>query len=102
MPRPRFSLRTLMVVVTMAAVAIAQYTRSRELQRLTMNELMLSMGWATTHIQCYRCPENDRLRAYKTKAADYHSEMAEKYRRRIWQPWVGLAPDPPKPELPEV
>ena len=95
--RPSFSLRTLFVVVTVAAiisaVALLQYRRANKLRRLS-NEHLCLYGAHSNNVPCYLFdPRRDR----QLKTIAYHKAMAEKCSRTIWQPWVAIESDPPKP-----
>ena len=96
MPRPRFSLRTLLVVVTVCAVgcaaAIAQINRAARLRQLADQH-----GVEVWNNACI-IQKKRRYRVDPRLAIEYHRAMEEKYREQIWHPWVALSSDPPKPD----
>ena len=96
MPRPRFSLRTLLIAVTVFALIIAQVSRVVRLNRLAdqhHHEKLISGFSILKYTRRHHQKIIDRLQL----ATEYHETMEDKYRAQIWRPWIALEPDPPMP-----
>src|SRR5262249_14849430 len=91
---PRFRVRTLMVVVGVVASLVwgammgsRSYDYSRRAREYGASErgwreiAARDRGWARFGAQC----------------AEYYAQLARKYRRAVWRPWMPVAPDPPAP-----
>lgn len=37
---------------------------------------------------------------YGAQCAEYYAQLAQKYQRAMWQPWMPVGPDPAAPEPP--
>ena len=84
LPRPRFTVRRLMVAVAIVATVMAPgailWRRSADLAR--------------------RGREHDRRAAEcaSTYLSGYHERLAEKYATAARRPWLPVEPDPPEPK----
>jgi hypothetical protein len=90
----RFGVRTQMVAVGIVALLIwgaimgsqsyEYYTRAKEYgadERSWRQIAARDRGWGPFGSQC----------------AEYYAQLALKYRRAMWRPWMPVAPDPPAP-----
>src|SRR3954453_290965 len=96
MRRPRFRVRTLLVLVAAVAVLIwgsMMGTRSFDYYRRASEYGANERGWraiADRHDQ----PGG---REFRIKCVEYYAQLAGKYRHAMWRPWVPVAPDPHAP-----
>jgi hypothetical protein len=109
MPRVRFTVRSMMVVVAIVAVAIwtpmwaksqldARRTYFVELARQYYDKRMIACSFA------YSGPGGaimeERIKADKVRrdrASVYYSDLIQKYLRAARYPWLPVGPDPPEP-----
>jgi hypothetical protein len=103
-----FSLRTLFVVVTVCALAAAQWMRAERLRKLANahRTKALGIGLAPSRWGVWITSDKERQlrkaeKEYRERAYEYHCAVAGKYERSIWQPWVELWPDPVEPQKPD-
>jgi hypothetical protein len=91
LPRPRFSVRWLMILVAVVAVAMPLVPRARkwadrrskEFRRLSaIHEIEEIIG---------------KVNAEPTRES-YHKELAAKYEWASRYPWLPVWPDPPEPK----
>jgi len=86
---PRFRVRTLMVAVVVAALLIwgsMMGSRSYEHDRLARIYGTHERGWR-------EIAARDRGWAtFGSQCAEYYAQLARKYRRAMWRPWVPVAP----------
>lgn len=93
--RPRYSLRTLLVLVTLLAVAagsLALKMRSDRLYDTYVSHKTTAEEYVCILPPVY-VPGEDEWR-------EYHKVMAEKYLRASRRPWLPVEPDPPAPPDP--
>jgi hypothetical protein len=91
LPRPRFTIRRLMVAVAIAAFAFGgwQMRQRREHRlRLALKHEVLSALLRDGHADTSRDPER----------ADRHKALHIKYEHAARYPWLPIEPDPPEPE----
>ena len=97
-PRIQFGLRTLLIVVAMAAAGMALWRRAEAFKRAAAAHAdkaqeCADVGWGMS-----------RFGFDKTEVAKYwslhqeHSRLAEEHRRAVWRPWVRFTARPPSPE----
>jgi hypothetical protein len=102
LPRPRFTVRRLMVVVAILALALTVYAgierRRARLQRVAQHHwekaAANSVVQADANRTIYRASASLRNR----QLAHYHVNLAYKYANAARYPWLPVAPDPPEPE----
>ena len=97
MRRPRFRVRTLMVAVGVVALLVwgarmgsrsyDYYGRARE---YGWNE----RGWREI------AARHPGRASFGLECAEYYEQLARKYRRAMWRPWMPVAPDPVAPGHP--
>jgi hypothetical protein len=84
LPRPRFTVRTLMIAVAIvavaAAIAVGLRRRSQRFMRLAYDHEDMS----------YTRPGDP--------VASYHDRLSWKYQQAARYPWLSVPPDPPEPE----
>jgi hypothetical protein len=120
MPRPRYTLRWMMVAVAIAGIGLGGYRmhrhRLRSLERARSyaeSERYCSFMWSeVSAYPNFRWPGDHRppsspeeLRKAEEVAhsswerkIDYHANLRRKYERAARYPWLPVAPDPPEPE----
>src|SRR4051794_10246934 len=94
MQLPHFRVRTLMLVVVFVALLIwgvrigsHSYDYSRRAREYGANE----QGWR-------EIAARGRWDArFASECAEYYAQLARKYRRAMWRPWMTVAPDPHAP-----
>ena len=105
MPRPRFSLRTLLLAVTVVAVGCGAWVWANaklEARRSRFELLMyyhfskIIAGTRCSGPKSYCDEYFEKYHAF----TDYHSKMGEKYEAAYYKPWMPVATDPPEPESP--
>jgi hypothetical protein len=89
LPRPRFTLRRLMVAVAVMAVVLGLcrwlWTRSVAFRSIADAHNAQRMGGIPMHTE-------------NLPSLLYHIEMGNKYDRAARYPWLPVAPDPPEPK----
>ena len=93
-PRFRFSLRTMLVVVGIAALMSWQLARSPALSAQVERHVRLAN--VVFRAQC-KAPSQDDLEKWD-QVVRYHDALCDKYDRALWQPWLLIEPDGPAPE----
>ncbi len=90
----RFRVRTLMAAVGLVAVlfwtamvGLRSYVYYRLASRYSLEERV----WRESTARGNWRPE------VGYECADYFAQLAGKYRRAMWRPWLPIAPDPPAP-----
>ena len=99
----KYSLRSLMIVVTLASVAAAyagnviycqKQAASHDREAQVIGERLCPTGLVVHQY----ADMNERRR--DGKLSNHHQQLAEEYRRAAWQPWLIIretpAPNPPK------
>jgi hypothetical protein len=96
LPRPRFTVLRLMLVVAIVAVVLGarswyegRSARFREMAR------RYSKSWLENADIVVGDRESDETQA---RRSEHHRAMWEKYLRASRQPWLPVEPDPPEPE----
>jgi hypothetical protein len=93
LPRPRFTMRRLILVVAIVGLLVGGWLwgerRRTKFAELEFRHQMLSIP---------RIIDPDLKPGPPKEVANYHREMAEKYRFAATYPWLPVAPDPPEPE----
>jgi hypothetical protein len=90
----RFRVRTLMAAVGLVAVLLWAATmglRSYVYYRLASNYSLQERVWRKGTAR------GDWPQEVGSERADYFAQLAGKYRRAMWRPWLPIAPDPPAP-----
>src|SRR4051794_41192025 len=91
---PSFRVRTLMIAVVMVAFLLwggMMSSRSYKYYRLAREYGTNERGWRSI---ASRHPEQAK---FGSECAEYFSQLAGKYRRATWRPWLPVAPDPHAP-----
>ncbi len=91
---PHFRVRTLMVVVGVAALLIwgaMMGSQSYDYLRRASEYGTQERGWRES-VADGRLP-----REFSSQCVAYFAQMARKYRRAMWRPWMPVAPDPHAP-----
>lgn len=98
---PRFRVRTLMVLVAVAAsvfTAIALYQRRAQFLQRSW-EYEYGEGDYLYNANAYeRLGQSPQLVRHLRKRANYYGGLATKYRYSARYPWLPVAPDPPAPK----
>ena len=101
----RFSLRHLLIFITLCGVLCAGYVRYRQLEEREQKHLRQAQAVADAR---------NRLLSYSFDVPQYawddydrqeslHRQIAAEYREQIWRPWVRITqPEPPLATWPEV
>ncbi len=90
LPRPRFTVRRLMLVVAVAGLAIGGGMWVHNLSRLS--------GYYAARARKHRTIELAmRTTAWFKSRADHHKSVALKYDQASRYPWLSVEPDPPEP-----
>jgi hypothetical protein len=91
---PRFRVRTQMVIVALVALLIwgaMMGSRSYDYYRRAAEYGFNERGWRET------AARRREWAQFGSQCAEYYAQLAEKYRRAMWRPWMPLAPDPHAP-----
>jgi hypothetical protein len=101
-PRVRFTIARMMVAVAVIALllgAVAILRRRANLQGLADYHAETARQIRSLHVWTFRPdgPPVD-ISFEDPRLADYHEDMAGKYKRAACYPWLPVAPDPPKPK----
>jgi len=96
LPRPRFTVRRLMVAVALIALFLGElvFLKGRRDERLRLanfHERQLILFWSGD-------VEHQQHRDLDEKQNDFHFRMEWKYRRAASRPWLSIPPDPPVPK----
>ena len=88
--RPRFRLRTLLVLVTFCALAAAGYRHYARVYRPWVfhrqevaNAAAIQEMWNSVS---FDIPEHERV--VMEYRSEFHSQMANQYEHALWRPWV--------------
>jgi hypothetical protein len=84
LPRPRFSVRRMMVAVAIVGVVLGVFMRAARLQQVS--------DYHRSRIILISPPDP---RVYTTL---YHIQMANKYSDAARHPWLPVTPDPAEPQ----
>jgi hypothetical protein len=102
LPRVRFTVQRLMIVVAVVGVSTAYVGRcAAYLRRAYGHEQKskeLSDRW---DIALNRCLTPDGYEKYRLEFHDRaidHRSVGARYRHAAWRPWLPVSPDPPEPE----
>lgn len=116
MRMPRFTIRTLMVMVAMAAVltgvGIDYRRRVRYRQSMLLSHDEAGLGWycelyTDLDLRDFVPDETDEIVrpgpgldvvVSADRLSEYHRRMKEKWTHAVRYPWLPVAPDPPPPE----
>ena len=95
---PRFRVLTLMVAVGVVALLLwgglmgsRSYDSYRRAREYGANE----SGWRA--IAARKRGRDPGMAKFGSQCAEYYAQLARKYRRAIWRPWLPVAPDPHAP-----
>lgn len=94
MHRPRFRVRSIMVAVGVVALLFwggMMGSRSYDFYRRAREYGANERGWRAI---AARRRESAK---FGSQCAEYYAELARKYRRAFWRPWMPVAPDPHAP-----
>lgn len=94
MRRPHFRVRTLMLAVGAVALLIwgtMMGTRSSDYYRRAREYGANERGWREI------AARNRGWASFGSQCAEYYAQLARKYRRAMWRPWMPITPDPPAP-----
>src|SRR5258708_4448200 len=87
---PRFRVRTLMIAVGVVALLIwgaMMASQPYDYYRRAREYGVQERGWRESAAE-------GRLRVeFCSQCADYFAQLAGKYRRAMWRPWMPVAPD---------
>ena len=104
--RPRYSLQSLLVLVTLVAIGCWLFVRQREFAHRAHfhDEESIIVGFDhLSEFQWTRDPKVQSEYALQGERADakreYHKLLAEKYHRAEKYPWLPVVADPPLPAL---
>ena len=96
----RFSIRTLMILVAIAALIMAGAVlakRSMDFRALAEEQADSEMA-SLEYVDDARGEHGDPQRVARgEQMAAYHRELKIKYERGARYPWLPVAPDPPEP-----
>src|SRR5262245_48388973 len=101
MPLPRFRLRTLMIAVMVAAMALYRLHLSRlrrDYQAIAATHVQRGQLFVLTPVMhasrglTFRVAGSDSRRRQ-----EYHAQLRRKYERAARHPWLPVPPDPPAP-----
>jgi hypothetical protein len=108
LPRIRFTIRRLMVLVMVVGVGTGLVVEG---ERRRARFRALADQHEDLALRCsvvYPGPDSEDQRRmvrlwqeWDVQTATYHARLAEKYGRAARFPWVPLAPDPPEPPPPD-
>ncbi len=90
----RFRVRTLIAAVSLVAIllwAAMMGSRSYDYYRRAREYSAQERGWRQS-VARGRLP-----RDFCSECTDYFAQLAGKYRRAMWRPWLPIAPDPHAP-----
>ncbi len=115
MPRPRFTIRWMMVLVAVAALALSVAATRRRMANLSLAYLDRAREYAIKaelaslnaveseyYAQHGRTPDPKYARScisYR-RLSEFHHTMKRKYQRAASRPWLPIAPDPAPPPEP--
>jgi hypothetical protein len=95
---PHFRVRTLMIAVIAAALLVwgaMMGVRSFDYYRRARDYGTQELGWRAI---AARGPGNDpAMWEFAGECTEYFAQLAAKYRRAMWSPWLPVAPDPHAP-----
>jgi hypothetical protein len=90
----RFRVRTLMIAVSVVALVVwgaMMGTQSYDYYRRASEYGAHERGWRDIAARKRQREE------FSSQCADYYEQLARKYRRAMWRPWMPVAPDPHAP-----
>ena len=90
----RFRVRTLMAAVGLVAVLVwtaMMASRSYDYYRRASQYRLEERVWRASTAR------GDWPREVGSECAEYFAQLAQKYRRAMWRPWMPVAPDPHAP-----
>ena len=93
---PRFSVRTLMIAVSVVALLIwgaMMGTRSYHYYQLAREYGANERGWREIADR----PDQPGGPEFRLRCVEYFAQLAGKYRRAMWCPWMPVALDPHAP-----
>ena len=91
---PRFRVRTLMIAVGVVALLIwgaMMASQSYDYYRRASKYGADERGWRETAARHHGSAK------FGSQCAEYYAQLAGKYRRAMWRPWMPVAPDPHAP-----
>jgi len=98
MRSPRFQLRTLLILVMLAGIAVGGYEIWRRSERYRAR----SVEAETQEHEWAKAASILRTKSVKAEVAglrDYYAALKRKYQHAARHPWLPVAPDPPEPKL---
>ena len=102
LPRARFTVRRLMVVVALAATVMGSVTylkrRSVQFRAIYLKQAFKAEEWHYLWGKLETRRDSRSVNPF-TKYK-FHNFMAEKYDLAARRPWLPVNPDPPEPEYP--
>jgi hypothetical protein len=96
---PRFRVRTLMVAVVVVALLVwgaMMGSRSYDYYRRARVYGTQERGWRAI------AARDGQWAEFGSECAEYFAQLAGKYRRAMWRPWMPVAPDPFAPGVREA
>jgi hypothetical protein len=93
---PRFSVRTLLIAVSMVALLIwgtMMGSRSYTFYRLATEYGANERGWREIASRNHQLEHSQ----FQSECVQYFALLAVKYRRAMWHPWSPVDPDPHAP-----
>lgn len=98
----RMSLRTLFVMVAIAAVALGWWRRAHLLEKLSLEHAAQAQMFADSAFAYQKWPqragEADDKRRHLREQHALHREWSKRYRLAIWRPWLNPEGDLPIPK----
>jgi hypothetical protein len=97
MRSPRFRVHTLMIAVGVVAFLIwgaMMATRSYDYFRRAREYGLQERGWRRVAASAHR---DQGMEEFRLQCVEYFGQLAGKYRRAMWRPWMPVAPDPHAP-----
>ena len=91
---PRFGVRTLMMAVGVSALLLwgtMMGSRSYHYYRLAREYGANEIGWRDI------ATRNREWAKFGSQCGEYFEQLARKYRRAMWSPWMPVTPDPHAP-----
>ena len=93
---PGFRVRTLMIAVGVVALLLwgaMMGTRSFDYYRRAREYGANERGWRAIADR----PNQPGGPEFRLRCVEYYAQLAGKYRRAMWRPWMPVAPDPHAP-----
>ncbi len=94
-PKPRFTVRRLMILVTLVALGLGG---SETIRRRRVYAEGMEAQHRAYFFDAMQPPADGEDWAPMRKFADYHLAMESKWRQAACQPWLPFEPDLPEPK----